>query len=394
MTRLDDIDLTVATVWNDSQIGRWARTGSVDRRVASIFGSRQTQLTGHGRAPGDVPAVDDTRIVAHAALARAEGLTFLYLLNGLCRHLDFTDMAIQRRLQEDLDWIAGDVQADGVVVADIRVARLIRQRYSAERLPIRISTIAAVRKPEDLGPWLPLDIDGVVLHHDAGRDFGLLRNLVEFLNNNAPSVQIELLVNEACVPHCFAREAHYIRLAREVLGYDEGFQQNCNVPRMLDPAILLSARWIRPEDLNRYTDLGIRRFKIAGREMSASWLDRAVAAYLSGRHIGNLVELLTMTPPGLDVTASDIVFISNDALDGFLDALSSWKGPEREFYERWATQLWNRGAFRVRDPGSEYDTSSGAPRCTRPGHYLERLISLGQQSDPVFAKRSFSHGRA
>ena len=76
----------------------------------------------------------------------------------------------------------------------------------------------------------------------------------------------------------------------------EGFQQNCNLPKFQDPSLLLSANWIRPEDVTFYRSLGIRRFKVAGREMPASWLDRAVHAYVAGSYRGNLVDLLTMPP--------------------------------------------------------------------------------------------------
>src|SRR5262249_25621999 len=154
----------------------------------------------------------------------------------------------------------------------------------------------------------------------------VLRSFVAFLNNNAPQIETELLLNESCLHGCRTRTAHYARLAQAKIGYVEGFQQNCNIPKYLNPSLLLSARWIRPEDVERYRELGIRRFKIAGREMSTPWLNNVVRAYLSGRYSGNLIDLLTMTPPGLNVSASEFVSIDNTALNGFLDQLRSWKG--------------------------------------------------------------------
>jgi hypothetical protein len=308
----------------------------------------------------------------------------LYLLNGRCEHLAFEEPRTRARFYSDLEWVAEDVRADGVVVADVRVAKLIRARYSTSSLPIRVSTIAGVLTPRDLEPWVPLGIDGVVLHHDTGRDFERLAALVSFLHQTSPESEVELLVNESCLPRCPARDAHYARLARESLNYVEGFQQNCNIPRFLDPSLVLAARWIRPEDIEFYRSLGIRRFKIAGREMPQAWLDRAVYAYLSGTYGGNLVDLFTMTPPGLNVAAADIVFLNNPDLKGFLPGLREWRGRDREFYREWAHHLWDKGAFRIEDPHAEYNNTGLWPKCQKPGEQLRRLMQLQEFSDPAF----------
>jgi hypothetical protein len=331
-----------------------------------------------------VPEVKDESIVRHANKARTLGIQFLYLLNGRCDHLDFTDNKILRAFFSDLEWIVEEVRADCVIVADIRVARLIRSRYSSNALAIRVSTVAGVMRPNDLKPWLPFNIDGVVLHHDVGRDFELLENFAVFLRKNAPQAEIELLLNESCLYGCRTRDAHYARLAQARLGYVEGFQQNCNIPKYLDPSLILAARWIRPEDVDQYHELGIRRFKIAGREMSASWLERAVIAYMSGTYSGNLVDLFTMTPPGLDIAACDFVFIDNTALGDFLKDLKTWQGNEREFYRKWARELWEQGALKINDPGAGYDNSNASPRCIEPGEYLRKLVELKVYSDSAF----------
>lgn len=386
-----EIEFTVATSWDDAQIVRWAQISTSQRAISSVFGSRQEQLIGHGRAPADVPQVEDSEIIRHARVAQANGIQFLYLLNGRCEHLDLGDHNIKRAFFSELEWIAEELRADCVIVADLRVARLVRSRYSSDSLAIRVSTIAGVTKPKDLEPWLPLGIDGVVLHHDVGRDFELLKYFVGILRKNAPETEIELLVNETCLHGCYTRNAHYARLARARIGYIEGFQQNCNIPKYLDPSLILSARWIRPEDIRYYHQLGVRRFKIAGREMSSSWLERAVHAYMAGKYLGNLIDLCTMTPPGLDVAASDFVFLNNSALDEFLEQLRAWQGGEQEFYRAWSRTLWNQEAFRINDPGSSYDMSKSFPHCLESGKYLRALIDLQGNSDPAFHRLRAGH---
>ena len=380
-----EIQLTVATRWDDTQIAEFAKLSTSERSVSSIFGSRQQQLIGHGRAPADVPHVEDCDIVRHAKVAHDHGIQFIYLLNGRCDHLDFDDYNVKQQFLADLEWIVEEVHSDCVIVADLRVARLVRSQYAA--LPIRVSTIAGITRPRDLEPWLPIGIDGVVLHHDAGRDFAALKKIADFVKTKAHDLEVELLLNESCLHGCRTRNAHYARLAQAKLGYIEGFQQNCNIPKYLDPSLLLSSRWIRPEDVGRYCELGISRFKIAGREMSTSWLGRAVSAYVAGTYQGNLIDLLTMTPPGLNVAASDFVFVENSALEGFLDQMQLWEGHEQDFYRVWARDLWERGALQIRDPGATYISGSSSVYCSVPGRNLGTLMELQSKSDPIFMKQ-------
>jgi collagenase-like PrtC family protease len=389
MTRIShecasSLELNVATVWDDDQIAGWRGWTQPGVAVRSVYGCMRQQISGHGRSPGDVPDVAPAKLIAHARCAQELGLDFLYLLNGRCEHLDLEDPRSRREMRYHIEWVAEEVRADVVVVADLRVARLVREIYPAARLPIRVSTVAGVKTLQDLEPWLALGIDGVVLHHDVGRDFVHLAALAEHLRNVHPGVEVELLLNESCLNGCQARDSHYARLARETESYREGFQQNCNIPRLKDPSLLLAARWIRPEDLIRYRALGIRRFKIAGREMSGAWLDRAVGAYLRQRHEGNLVELFTMTPPGLSAAASDIVMIDNQALDGFLDDLHAWSGSQGTFYRRLTQRLWAAGALAVRDPGAVYEPHGHGVHCVTPGRHLRTLVALQPDSDPAF----------
>jgi collagenase-like PrtC family protease len=382
------IEINSATRWDDAALARWSRLGTTDRTLTSVFGSRQQQLVGHGRAPQDIPAVDDAGIVRHAAAARNLGMQFLYLLNGRCEHLDVREHGVRAQLQADLEWIVEEVRADCVVVADLRVAEAVRSMYGPHDVALRVSTIAGVRSPEDLKPWLAHGIDGVVLHHDVGRDFQDLRTVVSFLHREAPSAEVELLLNETCLHGCKARDAHYARLAREVLTYQEGFQQTCNLPKFRDPSLLLTARWIRPEDLEQYTEIGIRRFKIAGREMSSDWLDRAITAYVTGSYAGNLVDLFTMTPPGLGASACDIFYLHNDALSTFLPELKAWRGSEREFYRKYAARLWASGALQVRDDGASYSLTADSVHCSVPGRHMGRLLELQTERDPFFGRRA------
>jgi len=379
-----EIHFSVATVWSDDQIAEWASLGTPARAVTSVYGCRREQLVGHGRAPDDVPAVDARAIEHHARVARQHGMRFLYLFNGRCEHLDFSCPATRRTILADVEWAVEAVRADCLVVADLRLAQIIRSVYSSSKVGLKVSTIAGIKEPSGLEPWLQFEVEGVVLHHDVARNFPLLAQMVRHLRTRAPEVSLELLVNESCPPGCAFRSAHYARLARAQSGYVEGFQQNCNLAKLAQPWLILAAPWVRPEDIEQYCELGVRHFKIAGREMPREWLHVAVRAYVEGRHRGNLIDLLTMTPPGLDVPAAAIIFLNNSALSHFLNEVRTSKGKLADLYRRWARMLWAAGAFRILDPDGCYELVGDVIRCVRAGQRVKRLLELRTDSDPVF----------
>ena len=120
----------------------------------------------------------------------------------------------------------------------------------------------------------------------------------------------------------------------------------CTAQKLRDPANLIRARWIRPEDLAVYEALGIERFKVVERFKTSDALTLAVDAYSSRRFDGNLLTLLTLPNRGsfvrpnldyfnkpelidmavvarvaelMEFSFADVVDIPNKALDGFLD---------------------------------------------------------------------------
>ena len=53
----------------------------------------------------------------------------------------------------------------------------------------------------------------------------------------------------------------------------------------------LKTRFIRPEDLHKYSDLGINSFKVTGRTGSTNYLKSVIKAYVSESWNGNLLSL-------------------------------------------------------------------------------------------------------
>jgi collagenase-like PrtC family protease len=110
---------------------------------------------------------------------------------------------------------------------------------------------------------------------------------------------LELIANNSCVYQCPYVCAHQTSPAfhsrngsRPVLEYELFW---CAGRYAHDGAELIRSRWIRPNDLRVYEDLGFDRFKIAGRGRDTAWLLRAARAYAARAYAGNLTDLISMS---------------------------------------------------------------------------------------------------
>jgi hypothetical protein len=113
--------------------------------------------------------------------------------------------------------------------------------------------------------------------------------------------------------------------------------------KLARPDELIKARWIRPEDVGDYDEIGIDSLKLLERFRNTETLMQVVKAYEQRRFDGNLVELLTLprqnayNPPNLEYligpdlvnidpmlemadifgySLSDVMQIDNRLLDG------------------------------------------------------------------------------
>jgi collagenase-like PrtC family protease len=192
----------------------------------------------------------------------------------------------------------------------------------APRLEVVVSTIAHVDSVPAARAFRDLGAQRITLSLAANRDFGLLRALQAHAG-----CELELLANEMCLDRCPFRTYHYGLMAH---GSQSGAEQepveyphlHCSARRMRDPAELLKARFIRPEDVATYEAAGIDLIKLAGRGRQRSDLLRAAAAYVRRRYDGNLLDITDLGFWRDATRPAPRVRIDNRALDGFLEKVA------------------------------------------------------------------------
>lgn len=294
MTRISPLPLCVPTNFQRDYLDRVDLAG-----VEQVYGKLDHDPVGGGRASAILPAIRRGDAVRHIRAIRDRGVSFNYLLNASCLGNTEFSMAGRRRIDDFLAWLS-DAGVDTVTVTIPYLLEIVKQR--APHLKIAVSTITLVDSPESAHAWEALGADKITLSvTDINRDFGRLRRI-----RTRVDLHLQLLANLDCLQGCPYRGYHGNLTSHASRDTDPtgGFVVDwcylaCSADRLREPARLIMAGWIRPEDQHHYRAAGIDSLKIVSRAMTSEVIGRVVAAYRAGRHDGNLLDLFSL--PGTNL---------------------------------------------------------------------------------------------
>jgi collagenase-like PrtC family protease len=363
---MEKTQLTIPCHWDKAILDKILRICSrvEDIEIKEIYGCLAKGPIGHGRAFSAVPNINKKDAVDFKKYVEDLGLKFIYLLNA---PFSFSKNKDVEKIGNYLDWIINDFRADALMITSLELMKFVRENYPG--VPIYISTIAGIRKKEDLKGFLEVRPKRVVLHHDVNRNFKDLAKIIKFAKEK--NIEVEIMLTESCLRRCPDRNAHYQYLGNGSI--DGSFHATCNEKKLTCPREFLKANFIRPEDMHAYEAMGIKIFKITGRSKPAAWLPEVVGAYLKRSYNGNLMRLLGIDP---SLEAEEWIFINNKSLDGFLKNFPQKGGEEEEnkYCEKWIVKLYKENNFKVSD-GSKYAVDSrGSLRCRDFGFRFSSIL--------------------
>jgi len=280
------VRLVVATSWDDALLH-----GLEGLPVYALFGKLKEDLVGGGRPSSILPEVDWEGMQRHIALAHRLGFRFNYRWNAVTVADAEYDPGYVARMEEQLRHLVA-IGVDGLVVGMPWMIELAKG--VAPELEVTISSYLEVITPRAAQQFEAMGADAIVLHHVVNRDFAVLREI-----RAAVRCDLELIVNNSCVFQCPYSTCHHTSPAFHsrpgapaVLEYELFW---CAGRHAADGAEIIRSRWIRPEDLVVYEDLGYDRFKVAGRGRDTAWLLRAARAYAERSYPGDLTDIVSMS---------------------------------------------------------------------------------------------------
>ena len=260
--------------------------------IHDIYGALDRTVFGGGRPSLVLPTVSKKKVEKYVERVHSQGMKFTYLLNAPClNNLEYSKK-VYRELIKHLKWI-NKIGVDYITVSIPFFVEIIKNQFP--RLKIKISTIAQVNSVQKAKLFEKLGADEITLDFMINRDFSLLEGI-----KKSTKCRIWIILNDLCLHQCPFRYYHFnvAGHASQINNPLRGFYidyclMRCSIIKFTDPIELLKSRWIRPEDLKKYEEIGIDSFKVSGRKNKRTeWILNTVKAYSSQNYKGNLIDIL------------------------------------------------------------------------------------------------------
>lgn len=326
-----------------------------NRKLTELYGTVPNEIITTGRYNKALYEMNKEKALDFKKnFIEKNGLKFAYLLNAPIDAKMIQDI----KLEKYLDWIINEFKADSLTISSKSLLKIVREIYPY--IDINISTIAGVKDEKDFAEFLQFAPQRMVLHHDCVKDIVSLKRIYALCEKH--NIILELMVNESCLNHCPFRKAHYDYLADNK--DDHKFHRNCNTEKMMNPYHFLYANYIRPEDIDLYSEIGIHYFKITGRSKPVWWHKEVITAYLQGRYDGNLIRLLGIDPC---LEAEKLIYLDNRSLDGFAKELLADVDAQKIVCRKKIGDLYKQRKFYAIRKDIEFSIVEDELICTKGG---------------------------
>ncbi len=283
--------IRVSTNWDDKLIDALAETSTEE-----VYGKLTSDVIGGVRPAFLLPQIDRKQAEAHVRYAQERGIRFNYLINTMCLNNIHYSRKGYGEIVELLEWI-GAIGVEIVTVGFPYMVRLVQEVLPGIKIKAssvcRINSVYRARQYEDLG------VDEIVVDENINRDFDTLAAI-----RKAVDCELELISNPCCLHDCphqpshVAHDGHASQThSMDNYCYLQYPYYNCTLKKFTNPVEIIKARWIRPEDMWAYEEIGYTKFKVVERFKKTDVLAATVHAYHNRRHVGNLVDILTLTNP-------------------------------------------------------------------------------------------------
>ena len=264
-----------------------------DIPIREVYGTLKFARFGNGRHDDVLPDCARENFVAYVRAAAERGIEFNYLLNAASMSGDELTANGQRRLGRWLEFLS-ECGVRRVTVALPPLVDFILRRYPG--FQVYVSVIAGIDSVSRLRRFLgKRQVAGIYLHETLHRDLPALEAVC--CECRARMIEVGMIVNTLCDADCPWRHFHYDLVANatssEHIPYLWYYGTECKIRRLFDPRQVLRLPWVRPDDIPRYLEAGVTRFKLGGRDLIKFGADfaRSVAEYNHRPFEGNLSDL-------------------------------------------------------------------------------------------------------
>ena len=294
--------------------------------IDNIYASEDSSVIGNARPTCLLPKADIKYISFINKMAEKNGFTFNYIINAPC----FENMEYNRDFIKSAYKHIKDLAALGIKSMTLSNPYLIDFiKKNIPEIKIKVSVISGINDVSKAKIYENSGADTLVLDLNINRDFRILSEI-----RKQVKCDLELLVNEPCMYRCPYKVFHYNLMghASQTNSRSKGFFFDyyyacCSSLKYIKPVEFIKSRWIRPEDTDRYSDLGITRFKIAGRMLPSDVILKMVSAYSQKSYEGNLLDIISFME-----TTRKVKLSKRRNIFGYISKLNL---PQLKYFLKW-----------------------------------------------------------
>lgn len=282
----------------------------IGNRIIETYGQLSHSDLGSGRAGDHIPIVSKKNMAKYIDYSLKKKVKFNYTLNSTClSNQEFSNRGASHLLKflEELY----EMGIDTMTVALPSLMELVKT--SKYPIKIKASTVCHITNADKALSYKKLGVDRIVVDESANRDFGALKSIRNMFGD-----KVELIVNVICYKNCIYRMFHHNQMSHDISSNEKSvtyYSHRCMMKRCEKPSNLLRMNFIRPEDLQHYVGIGIRYFKLQGRQAVQNGdIVESVKRYILEDYKGNLLELLNC----FSQTNAFNVYLDNKKLKDFL----------------------------------------------------------------------------
>lgn len=291
--------LNVGNTWDPKLVNNIAKFNKKSKDgvlIDTLYGCTTCNLIGNARSPDRLQQLDIEQTRKFVDLAHANGLKIAWTINESC--VGNVEIFIEqwKQLADGIKKFFLALDIDMLVVAHPLIMRLLTE-YRID-IPVEVSTITNITEPAQL---IELTDAGVFVTRvcipvGKNRDGTYLKAMVRICN--ILGIELEVIVNEFCFLNSCNCEGLYRRSCYDMNAHAEAGDKDSGYPRDIciearekDPVNWIRAKWVLPQHMCLYEDVGINRFKITGRTHPTNYLLSIIPHYMKRIFTGNLLEL-------------------------------------------------------------------------------------------------------
>ncbi|MBU2699291.1 collagenase-like PrtC family protease [Sporomusaceae bacterium BoRhaA] len=271
-----------------------------DNSIKSVYGKLKSDIVGGGRSAMLLPELSMNDLENYIQLCHQNNLKFNYLLNPVCMgNKEFVKDSHNQIISLIDSLVTSGI--DAVTINSPYLCEVIKKQFP--KLKVSIGAGGYITEMQHVKFWEELGADELTLQHNVNRNFNMLENMLNYTKKSG--ISLRLIANNVCLHGCPYRIAHGT-------GQSHASKQNessqkfhldyhiikCTLDKIKNPAELIAAEWIRPEDVKYYEQLCEKTgnynlfIKLVDRTKTTDFLLRVISAYLSQSYAGSLLDLL------------------------------------------------------------------------------------------------------